>query len=195
MKRKTILRPLNFGLTLFAAMLFAVTSCKDKPADTEEVAEEQNDDKFEDNSKENDAEFMVEAAELDMMEIELGKIALNSTNAEVKAHGQMMIDEHTKAANEMKALAAAKGVTLPASLTEDGMEAAKKLRDKKAEDFNEAYIDMMVDNHEKAVTKFENNADRSDDPEIKAWATKTLAALRTHLEHSRALQEKIKNAK
>lgn len=192
MKCNTILRPFNFGLTLFAALLFATTSCKDKPADTEEVAEEQNEEKFDDNSKENDAEFLVEAAEMDLKEIQLGTLAQERGNADSKAHGKMMVDQHTAASNELKALAAAKMITLPAGVTEDGTEAFEKLSKKDAKDFDEAYADMMVDNHEKAVTKFENNADRTDDPEIKAWATKTLAALRTHLEHSRMLKEKYK---
>ncbi|HEX8561501.1 MAG TPA: DUF4142 domain-containing protein [Flavobacterium sp.] len=194
MKRRTLLRPLHFGVTLFAALLFSVTSCKEKETDTEDVAEEQNEEMIDDNSKQNDADFMVEAAGMDLQEIQLGKLAQQMGNADVKAHGKMMEDEHTKSSMEMKALAGQKGITLPPSLTEDGMEAYNKLGEKKGEDFNEAYIDMMVDNHERAVTKFENNIDRTKDADIKAWATKTLGTLRMHLEHTRALQEKYKNA-
>jgi len=193
MKRTSILKRTLYMLSLFAA-LSNFTSCKEKAPDTEEVADEQNEEKFDANdSKENDSEFLVDAAELDMQEIQLGKLAQRSTNADIKMHGKMMEDEHTKSSNMLKTLAASKGVTLPAALTEDGMDAYKKLNDKKAEDFDEAYIDMMVDAHEKAVTKFENNSDRTEDPEIKAWATTTLGTLRTHLEHSRTLQKKIEN--
>lgn len=195
MKRKTIFRPFNCMLTMFAVATLSLVSCKDKPADTEKVADEQNDEKFDANTKEKDSEFLVDAAELDMQEIQLGKLAQQrSTNADIKAHGKMMEDEHTKSAAMMKTLAAQKNITLPAAITEDGMDAYKKLNDKKAEDFDQAYIDMMVDAHEDAITKFENNADRTEDPDIKAWATTTLGTLRTHLEHSRALQDKIKNA-
>ncbi len=195
MKSTTMLRPFNFGLTLFAALLFAATSCKDKPADTEEVAEEQNDEKFDDNSMENDAEFLVAAAEMDLMEIQLGKLAQRSANADVKAHGKMMEDEHTKSSNELKTLAASKNISIPAALTEDGMDKYNKLSDKQAEDFDDAYLDMMIDNHEKAINKFERNVDRTEDAEIKSWATKTLGTLRMHLEHTRALEEKLDNAR
>lgn len=196
MKRKPIFRPFNLMLTLFAAATLSMVSCKDnKPKDTEEVADEQNDEKFDKNTKENDAEFMVDAAEMDLQEIQLGKLAQErSSNADIKAHGKMMVEDHMKSAEMMKTLAAQKNITLPASVTEDGMDAYKKLNDKKAEDFDEAYIDMMVDAHEDAVTKFENNADRTEDPDIKSWATTALGTLRMHLEHSRALQDKMKNS-
>jgi len=192
MKRNTITRSFNFGLTMFAALLFAVTSCKDKPADSEEVAEEQNEEKFDENSKENDSEFLVDAAELDMMQIQLGKLAQQSTNADIKAHGKMMEDAHTANSTEMKALAMQKGISLPATLTEDVMEDYNKLLKEKPEDFSKKYINMMVSSHEEAIRKYENNAERTDDPEIKAWATKTLAGLRTHLEHTKTIETKIK---
>jgi putative membrane protein len=185
---------MHLALTFFAAATLSVTSCKEKVEDTEEVAEEQNDEKL-DGAQENAAEFLVEAAEMDLQEIQLGKLAQRSTNQDIKLHGRMMEEEHTKSSNDLKALAAQKGIALPPSLTEDGMEAYKTLNDKKLEDFDRAYIDMMVENHERAVTKFENNVQNTEDADVKAWASKTLETLRSHLEHTRALQEKIKNNK
>ncbi len=192
MKRTTILRPFNFALALFAVASFSLTSCKDKPADTEEIAEDQNEMKFDENTKENDAEFLVNAAEINMMQVELGKLAEKSANTEVSSHGKMMVEQHTAAAEELKALAAAKAITIPMTLTEDGMDAVKKLSEKKVEDFDMAYIDMMVDGHKDAVDKFENNAERTKDMDIQAFANKMLPTLRTHLEHFTALKDKMK---
>jgi putative membrane protein len=194
--KRTFLYKLFFGLTLFAALSFSLTSCKnDKPVDTEEAAEESNEAKFDDvdDSKEKDSEFLVDAAELDLQEIQLGKLAQQrATSADVKAHGKMMEDEHTIAANALKVLAEAKGITIPTSVTEDGMDAYNKLNDKKGADFDEAYIDDMVKGHKDGISKFESNIERTTDPEIKAWATKTLGTLKMHLDHTTAIQDKMK---
>lgn len=195
MKRTFNYKPLFFAVTLFAALSFSLASCKnDKPADTEEAAEESNEAKFDnvDESKEKDSEFLVDAAELNLAEIQLGKLAQRSTNTDVKAHGKMMEDEHTKAFNELKVLAEAKGITIPMSVTEDGMEEYNKLNDKKAVDFDKAYIDMMVDGHKDAISKFEKIAQESNDAEIKDWAMKTLPALKMHLDHTTVIQDKMK---
>src|SRR5690606_17661913 len=103
----------------------------------------------------------------DLEEIQLGKLAQQKgVHADVKMHGQMMEKEHTTASTALKALAAAKNISIPAALTEDGQDVYNKLNDKKASDFDKAYADRMVDAHEKAISKFEDNWERTTDPEI-----------------------------
>ncbi|RZJ61626.1 MAG: DUF4142 domain-containing protein [Flavobacterium sp.] len=181
-------------------MSFGAVSCKDenKAEDPKEVAEDQNEAKFDDvnDDKEEDADYMVAAAEVDMKEIELGKLAQQkSTNADVKGLAQMMIDAHTKAGEATKALAAKKNITLPASLTEKGQDKFSDLNDKTGKDFDEKYVDMMVDGHEKMIDKMEKASEKATDEEIRMWAANMLPELRKHLEHSKMVKEKVKAVK
>lgn len=176
------------GLTLAACNNNAQT-----PEDTKEVAEESNEAKFDDNEQENDAEFLVDAAEINLEEIELGKLAqTNGVTAEVKDMGKMMVDHHTNTFNELKDLASRKSMTIPTSLTEENLEDYKKLSDKTGNDFDKEYCDMMVKGHKDAIDRFEKASNKANDAEIKQWASTTLPALRTHLEHAEACKDKVK---
>lgn len=175
-------------------MALGTLSCKDnKPEDPKEVAEDQNEAKFDNNDNmEDDSEYLVDAAETDMKEIELGKLALSkSKNADVKALAQMMIDEHTKASAETKALATTKNITLPAAPSEKVQEKYADLNDKNGTDFDKAYTDKMVDSHEKMIDKMEKASEKAADADIRAWAAKMLPTLRKHLDHSKMTKEKV----
>jgi putative membrane protein len=178
--------------TLLVIVLF--TSCKKaEPKDPEEVATDQNEAKFEDNNKkENDAEFLVAAASINLEEIELGNLALTKAQSqEVKDFGKMMVDGHTKSLNELKGLATTKQITIPQQLTDEGKELYSALSEEKGKDFDKKYVDKMVKGHKDAISKFEKAANDSKDPDVKAWASATLPDLNMHLEHAVTLQEKL----
>ncbi len=168
------------------AVVFGTASCNNtKTEDTKEVAEDQNDEKFDDKKNEKDAQFLVNAAEINREEISLGQLAQQSGRSTlVKELGKMMEDAHTKSLAELTALAKSKNITLPDAQTEDGLDAYKKLNDKSGNDFDEAYSDMMVKGHKDAISLFEKASTESADMDIRAWATATLPDLRTHLDHS-----------
>lgn len=177
------------------AFIFATSSCNNsqKPEDSKEVAEEHNEAKMDNKSDEKDAQFLVEAAEINMNEIQLGQLAQQkSMMSDVKDLGKMMEDEHTKVMNELKDLAGKKSISIPTSLTDETQKDYNKLADKKAKDFDKDYCDAMVDGHKDAISKFEKASTDATDPDIKAWAAATLPALRTHLDHAITCQEKCK---
>src|SRR5690606_22546119 len=136
-------------------MTLGATSCTDnKETDPAEVAEEQNEAKCEDTNeaKEEDAEYFVFAAEVNMKEVELAKLAQQkSKNAEVRAFAETLFNDHTKAMEDLKKNAELKNISLPTALSEDGKEAYDKLSKEKTEDFDKKYVDMMVDGHEEAI--------------------------------------------
>jgi putative membrane protein len=182
-------------LLLLLITVFLINSCKQgEQKDSEEVATDQNEAKFdENNSKENDAEFLVEAATINLEEIELGKLAqTRGQSQEVKDYGKMMVDGHTKSLNDLNALAQSKQITLPQQLNEEGKEQNKDLTEEDAKDFDKKYIDKMVKGHKDAIGKFESAEKDTKDPDIKAWASATLPDLRMHLEHAEAIDKKIK---
>ena len=141
-------------------IIISLQSCKNetKQEDPKEVAEDANEAKFDSiDSKEDDSEFLVDQAEINLAEIEIGKLAQQKgTDAEVKKFGKMLVDEHTKSASEVSALAKAKNFTLPTSLTEEGKEEYNKLNEKSGVDFDKKFTDMMIDGHEKAIKKLED---------------------------------------
>ncbi len=159
-------------------------SNSNKPEDTKEVAEDHNDAKFDD-AKAKDAQFMVDAAEINLEEIQLSQLAqTQSTSADVKELAKMMEDDHNKSLNELQALAASKSITIPSSVSKDGQDAYDKLMNESGNNFDKKYTTMMVDGHKDAITKFEKASTDCQDTDIRNWASKTLPALRTHLDHS-----------
>jgi putative membrane protein len=142
-----------------------------------------------------DSSFVNEAAIGGMAEVELGKLAsTKAANAEVKKFGQMMVTDHTAANNELKALASKKGWTLPTDLDSSHKSTADDLKGRNGADFDSAYVDEMVDDHEEDVKAFEDKANNATDPDLKAFAQKTLPVLRKHLDAIKAIQAKMNNS-
>jgi len=177
-------------LIIVATTLFFAPSCRNnKQEDTKDVAEEHNDAKF-DEKNEKDAQFLVNAAEINMQEIELGQLAeQNGRTPRIKELGKMIVDAHTKSQSELTALARKKTVTLPTSTTDKGKAAYKKLGDKSANDFDKTYADMMVSGHKDAIELFEKASTDCKDADIKAFATASLPTLRRQLDHSLVCQK------
>lgn len=198
MKKSTIL-----GKALLSAAVlslsFGATSCKQesKPEDSKEAAEDQNEVKFEDNNaKEDDSEFLVDAAETDLEEIEVGKLAQQKgTDEEVKSFGKMLVDDHTKSFEDLKTFSGKKQISLPLVATEDGKEAYNDLNKKTGLDFDKKFADMMVDGHEKAIKNAEKVSKDAKDEEIRVWAANKIPTLTTHLEHAKKLKERLDKKK
>lgn len=137
-----------------------------------------------------DSAFLKQAAENGHAEVESSKLALQkSGNADVKAFAQKMVDEHTKAGEELSALAASKGVDLPKdpSMTQKGKMKVLSARD--GTSFDRHYAESVgVEAHRDTVKLFDKAAKQSDDADVKAFAAKTLPTLQHHLQEALALQ-------
>lgn len=180
---------------MLIASLFLGTSCGEnkEKTDSKEVAIDSNENKFEDNKMDKDRDFAVEAASGGLMEVELGKLAAtNASSADVKQFGQQMVTDHSKANDELKTLAAAKNITIPAAPSEEHQKHINDLKEKKGADFDKAYMSMMVDDHEEDVSKFEKEGNEGNDADIKAFAAGKVATLKHHLEMAKTINDKIK---
>ena len=137
------------------------------------------------NSMSSDTTFILKAAEINMEEIKLGKLAQQKgTSSKVKELGKMMVAEHTQAMKGLTPLAKVKMVTLPVKETSKSTEAYKTLNAKSGKEFDKAYSEMMVDGHKDAISLFEKTNNETRDGEIKAMTTAMLPKLKTHLEHA-----------
>jgi putative membrane protein len=195
MKRLTSIEAavfLFFSITVSAI----VTSCSNnnpqpKTEDSTQVADKQNDAKFDNKKQKNDADFLVDAAAISLEEIKLGKLAQQKGSiADVRELGKMMIEAHTKILRQDSDLAKTKQVTLPDSVSAEAADNYNQLKDKTGNDFNKAYCDRMVSGHKDAIAKFEKEAADSRDQDIKEWAATTLPELRKHLDKVFACQKK-----
>lgn len=136
-------------------------------------------------------DFILQASASDIFEIESSKLALTKGNEETKAFAQQMITEHEKTSSELKTLLSGGKVngTPVTALTDDHKEEVDDLAKLDGNEFNEEYIDDQVDAHEDAVDLFKRYAEGGDNPELKAWAAKTLPALQHHLEMAQGLDK------
>lgn len=139
-----------------------------------------------------DLAFINDAAPGGMAEVELGKMAsTKAQSADVKAFGQKMVEDHTKAGDELKQLAAQKKVTLPPDVMPKHKEIMDKLSKLSGADFDKEYVAAMIEAHEKDVAAFENVSKTAADADVKAFATKTLPTLKMHLEMIKGLANKM----
>jgi putative membrane protein len=197
MKKQTIAKATMIQ-TIFVAIILVVSSCgfNQKSQDTKDIAEEQNEAIFDNNQKMKDAQFLVNAAEINMGQIEVGQLAQQKgTTTHVKELGKTMEDAHTKLQRDLTALANRKSITIPTSPTDDIRDAYKNLNEKAGNDFDKAYADMMVSNHKDAIDVFEDAAQNGYDADIKQWASATLPNLRKHRDHSLDCQKKCDELK
>ncbi len=140
-----------------------------------------------------DNEFAGAVADGGMLEVKLGQLAkANGTAASVKALGSMMVTDHSKANDELKALAQKNSISLPAALSEKSQNIYDGLAAKKGADFDKAYAAQMVDDHNDAINKFQSEADSGQNADLKAFAAKTLPTLKHHLEMSKSTKAGLK---
>ncbi len=128
-----------------------------------------------------DKTFMMNAAKGGMMEVEMGKMAAqNGQSADVKKFGNRMVTDHSKANNELMALAKEEGVSLP------GAKSAGKWKSDKD------YMSDMVKDHQKDLAEFQKEAQNGTDPDVKAFAAKGAKMVSTHLKIAQETQGKLK---
>ncbi|HET6541284.1 MAG TPA: DUF4142 domain-containing protein [Chryseolinea sp.] len=179
---------------LFAACFFALVSCgtKTDQEDSKEVAEEQNEAKFDDTKLDDDTEFAVAAADGSMFEVQLAQLALTKASSpKVKEFAQSMVDDHTKANEELKTLAQTKNITLPSTISEEKQKDYDKLAEKSGADFDKAYSEFMVKDHKDDVDQFKKAAEKCEDAEIKSWAAEKLPVLESHLSMAESLEDAV----
>jgi putative membrane protein len=135
-----------------------------------------------------DRDFLMDAAIGGLKEVELGRLAAQQGASDaVKQFGQRMVDDHSNANTELMTLATSKGLTLPTTLDDKHRETVTKMSAMSGAEFDRAYAKMMLKDHEKDVSEFEKQSMKGTDPDVKAFASKTLPTLQEHLTMARAL--------
>lgn len=189
----------NF-LTLLAAIAFCLTlnscSTKSETTDSKEAAEDANEKNFDDTKAEDDTEFAVAAADAGMLEVKLGELAqTNASSAEVKSFAKMMVDDHSKANDELMTLAQQKNIVLPGSLSDKSQNKYEDLAKKSGKDFDDAYTEFMVKDHKDVIDSFKKEAEKGAIADLRTWAAGKVSALEHHLEMAKQTEEAVDKAK
>jgi putative membrane protein len=128
-----------------------------------------------------DKNFAKEAALGGMAEVELGRLAQqNAQDADVKQFGARMVQDHTDANQKLMTILAAKDVTVPQQLDEKHRKTSEKLSKMRGVEFDRAYMREMVEDHDKTVKKFREQAQHGNDADLKSFAQNTLPVLEQH---------------
>ncbi len=190
------------SILMISLWALAFQACQNKAKDSTESADSLN--KTKDTTTnvaatggiavdKDDAKFVVTAANDGMAEVDAGKMAQEkAVSKRVKAFADMMVTDHTKAGDELAAIAKTKNITLPAAPNADAQKMAADMGKMSGKDFDKDYVNNMVDGHEKAVKLFTDASKNLKDPDLKAFATKTLPTLQMHLDAIKAIKKAMK---
>jgi putative membrane protein len=140
-----------------------------------------------------DYKFVADAYRGGTTEVELGQLAVQKASTDQVRHfGERMVADHKRANEELATIASAKGATLPARLSYGENATMSHLQKATGADFDKSYAKHMVKDHETDVKDFKDAAKDLNDPELRAFAQKTLPTLEEHLRMARELDAQTK---
>lgn len=141
-----------------------------------------------------DQRFVQKAAQGGLAEVQLGQLAAQkAASQQVRMLGEQMARDHGQAHTELQRLAASKGIGLPKEPSEEHREKLADLQEQSGRDFDRSYTDFMVKEHDKDIEEFEQQSENGSDPQLKAYAAKTLPVLRAHREHAESTRSAVES--
>ena len=137
-----------------------------------------------------DTDFILAAAQGGITEVKLGELAARKgTRDDVKAFGQMMVKDHTAINDDLKALAAQKGVTLPDSLDAKHQGMVDKMAALTGSEFDDAYIAAMIKDHKKDAQEFKAESAETKDTDVKSFVDESIPVVDKHLKRIIAIKK------
>jgi len=134
--------------------------------------------------------FVTKAAKGNFAEAELGKLASQkSHNADVKAFGEQMVTDHSKANDNLKPIADSNGVQWPTHLTGEPKTLYDQLSKLSGAAFDKTYVHAMVQGHEETAKLYETESGKVKDSQLKSYVDQTLPVVQQHLSHVQSIQQ------
>jgi putative membrane protein len=142
-----------------------------------------------------DSKFAMEAAQGGLAEVELAKVAQDKgSDPQVKQFAQKMIDDHSKANDDLKQIAQQENMTVPTDLSAKDQAEKTKLAAMSGPSFDRAYMKYMVMDHTKDANEFKKEANSGKDPAIKGFAAKYKPIIEQHLSMAKDMNSKMSGA-
>lgn len=190
--KNQIMKTTKFKMITAAFAIVATITTGAFAQTDKKTAEKQNDKKF-DNKMEDDAEFVVEAADDGMFEVQAAQLAkTNASSSKIKELAEHMSTDHSKANEELKKIAAKKNITIPSKISDKRQKDFDELTKAKGAEFDKEYAKMMVKYHKDAIDLFQKEADKGHDGELKGWASTKIGVLQHHLSMAENAKELVK---
>jgi putative membrane protein len=135
-----------------------------------------------------DHHFASAAAAGGAAEVKFGKLAEEkASDPAVKAFGKRMVDDHSKAGEQLKEVAQSENMSLPSNMKAQDRAQYERLSKLSGAEFDRAYMQMMVKDHEEDVAEFKKEAASGKNAALKNFAAQTLPTLEEHLKQARDL--------
>src|SRR5260370_13956898 len=139
-----------------------------------------------------DETFAKKAAAGGMAEVKLGQLAEErASNPAVKNFGRRMVQDHSKANNELKTVTSKENIELPNEMDKSDQATYERLSKLSGDAFDRAYARDMVKDHSKDVAEFQKEAKNGRDESVKNFAAQTLPALQSHLDQARQIEQAV----
>jgi len=139
-----------------------------------------------------DSTFAKDAAQGGMAEVKLGQLAEErGSSQEVKNFGRRMVEDHSKANDQLKQTAATDNITLPSGTSMEDRHTYDQLSKLSGAEFDRAYANDMVRDHEKDISAFQKEAQDGHNRQMKDFASQTLPTLQDHLRMAKRMQEAV----
>ena len=137
-----------------------------------------------------DRRFVTKAADDGHDEVALAELAAQrASNAEVKNFAEKLVSEHQSVNSELTQIAGQKNVKIDTDNDKD--RAYKRLSKKSGADFDQEFVEHMIDEHEKDIKMFEKAATDAKDPDVKSFAAKHVDHLKEHLQQAQSLKQTL----
>jgi putative membrane protein len=129
-------------------------------------------------------EFVNQAASGGQFEVQTADLMTQkATDDQMKPFAQQMRDEHARVNNELKEIAQRKNIPVPEQMLPKHQQMLDRLRNAEQDDQTRMYHDQQVQAHDETIALFERAARELTDPDLKAFAERTLPTLREHRAH------------
>ena len=145
-------------------------------------------------AKVDDKKFAKDAALGGMAEVQLGKLATQKASRDdIKQFGQKMVDDHTKANDQLKELASKENIPIPDALDSKHQARIDKLSKLSGENFDKAFVKDQLKDHQAEIRDFSAEAQSGTDANVKTFASNVLPTLQQHLDQVKDLNKSEKN--
>jgi putative membrane protein len=141
-----------------------------------------------------DGAFARKAAEDSMAQVTLAELAQEKASSDsVKKFAKRMVEEHTRANDQLKEVALKANIPLPTTLDSKDQGTCDSLSRLSGKDFDKAYAQEMVKDHQQDVAEFRTEANGGRKSPIKAFAVQNLPVVQQHLKMARQMEQNVSN--
>jgi len=163
------------------------------PGQTPGVNDPTNRNSIDATAKVDDKKFAKDAALGGMTEVELGKLAAQKGSSDdIKQFGQKIVDDHTKANDQLKEVATKENIPIPDALDSKHQARVDKLSKLSGENFDKAFVKDQLKDHQAEIRDFSAEAQNGTDTNVKTFASNVLPTLQQHLQAIQTLNKSEK---